>query len=96
MKPIHSIRVECRGEKPAAASVAAAVWGNHGTVVGPAGEGWERLCVVSSQDESERVDIRPAAASPASPLILEVSSADRKLAHAAAFFLAMETHGRFL
>jgi hypothetical protein len=91
--PEHSIRVECNGPLPLASTIAAAVWGNGGRVVGPDRADWERLTVQSSKLESERVEIAPISKE---PLVLEVSSADRKLAHAAAFHLAMETHGRFL
>jgi hypothetical protein len=89
----HCIRVECIEALPAADTVAAAVWGNHGKVLGEGGTTWHRLTVVSSTDATRRVDIAPVTRD---PLVLEVTSADRDLAHAAAFYLAMETHGRFV
>lgn len=93
MSQHHTIRVECRGPKPPASSVAAAVWGNSGRVIGAQEATWDSLLLVSAKTASERVEITPVSVV---PLVLEVSSSDHKLAHAAAFFLAMETHGRFV
>jgi hypothetical protein len=89
----HSIRVECRGPVPLASTVAAAVWGNSGRVRGADASAWEHLVVESAIESSEQVEISLVSQD---PLVLEVSSGDSKLAHAAALHLAMETHGRFL
>ena len=76
---------------PSAASIAAAVWGHGGSVLDESAEPAHRLSLTRANDHSERVEILPV---DGNPLELEVRSADRALAHAGAFFLAMETQGR--
>ena len=89
----HAIRVECPLPLPAARTVAEAVWGTHGVVEGADDANWSRISITSTMKPTERVDITTTSTT---PRILEVASADRKLARTAALHLAMETHGRFL
>ncbi len=52
---------------------------------------WKQLTLVHSGDRKHRIEIAPVSLN---PLTLQISSDDKKKAHAVAFFLAMETQGR--
>jgi hypothetical protein len=97
MKEPYSIQVECRGPRPEAGAISIVAWGRPtevhlaGDFEGPTDESWTRLSVVRVDNAEQRIDIEPVSRE---PLVLRVSSSEKKCADNVAFFIAMESHGR--
>ena len=93
----NSIQVECRGPRPDAGSISIVAWGGPtevhlaGDFESPTDESWTRLSVVRADNPARRVDIEPVSRE---PLVLRVSSNEKKCADRVAFYIAMESHGR--
>jgi hypothetical protein len=99
MKSLYSIRVECRGPRPEARAIGVVAWEGStevhidGDFENPTDESWSRLTVVRADDPDRRIEIEPVSLE---PLVLRISSDEKKCADRVAFFIAMESHGRTL
>ena len=97
MTELHTIQVECRGPRPDAGSISIVAWEGptevhlDGDFESPADKSWSRLSVVRVDSRERRVDIEPVSQE---PLVLRVSSNEKKCADRVAFYIAMESHGR--
>ena len=94
---MFTCRVECRGPRPDAGSISTVAWEKpteahlSGDFESAADTSWTRLSVVRVDDAARRVDIEPLSQE---PLVLRVSSDEKKCADRVAFYIAMESHGR--
>ena len=99
MKQPYSVRVECRGPRPEARAISIVAWDSStevqlvGDFENPTDDSWSRLTVVRVDNPEQRIEIEPVSQE---PLVLKISSNEKKCAHNVAFFIAMESHGRFL
>ena len=98
MKELYSIHVECRGPRPEARAISIVAWDPStevhlaGDFENPTDESWTRLSVVRVDNPERRVDIEPVSRE---PLVLRVSSNEKKCTDSVAFYIAMESHGRY-